>query len=328
MLDKFKGCLVGLAIGDALGAPVKFLSQEGIKEEFGQTGILDFEPWGNLHPGSFTANTELALMTAEGCLRAYQVLLHKGKSNPAALIYERYLEWMKEVEKAKTLRHPDYQTLRALKSERMGTIEFPISESKGCGALARVIPAGLSFPPDMAFREGAEYAAITHGHPSGYLPAGFIAEVVAHILIGEGIISAVKSSLEKLKEYEAHNDTLSRVNEALKMSLDQHETQGKIESIGEGWEAAEVLAASIYFSIRFSTDFKGGTLAAVNNSSDSSTLGALTGALLGVYLGIDSIPKHWVQKIEKSRFILEIAEDMFLAFKKGESPSIEKYPLD
>ena len=73
MISKYKGCLLGLAIGDALGAPVEFLRLQEIKKRYGKDGIADFHGWRGFKPGSYTDDTQMSLATAVGCLRAYQI---------------------------------------------------------------------------------------------------------------------------------------------------------------------------------------------------------------------------------------------------------------
>jgi ADP-ribosylglycohydrolase len=68
--SRFLGCLYGLAVGDALGAPVEFLSKKEIHRRFGKEGIRDFAPWASFPPGSYTDDTQMSLATAIGCIRA------------------------------------------------------------------------------------------------------------------------------------------------------------------------------------------------------------------------------------------------------------------
>jgi ADP-ribosylglycohydrolase len=65
---QYLGCLFGLAIGDALGAPVEFLTLSQIRKEYGEKGITDFQEFGRLKPGSYTDDTQMSLATAWGCI--------------------------------------------------------------------------------------------------------------------------------------------------------------------------------------------------------------------------------------------------------------------
>jgi len=75
MINKYKGCLLGLAIGDALGASVEFTSLAEIKNKYGKDGIQDFDKWGGFEAGSYTDDTQMAMATVSGCIKAITLLL-------------------------------------------------------------------------------------------------------------------------------------------------------------------------------------------------------------------------------------------------------------
>jgi ADP-ribosyl-[dinitrogen reductase] hydrolase len=70
MMNKYKGCLLGLAVGDALGAAVEFMSYAEIKNKYGEDGIQDFDGWSMFEAGSYTDDTQMALATAKGSIEA------------------------------------------------------------------------------------------------------------------------------------------------------------------------------------------------------------------------------------------------------------------
>lgn len=191
-IDKnyFRGCLLGGAIGDALGWPVEFLTIDEIKKRYGEKGIIDLVI-GEMGKAEITDDTQMTLFTAEGVLTA----LEGGvESNVVAHVYNAYLawlytqggkatssspaSWLLEIEELFARRAPGITCMEALKSGRMGTIERPLNDSKGCGGVMRVAPIGLIFRGKKAFHMAREAAAITHGHPSGYISAGILASII------------------------------------------------------------------------------------------------------------------------------------------------------
>jgi ADP-ribosylglycohydrolase len=208
----------------------------------------------------------------------------------------------------------------------MGTIEEKINDSKGCGGVMRTAPVGLAFPSCRAFQEGAEYAAITHGHPSGYLTAGFLSALISYLIEGKKLTEAIDLSIGQLIRYDGHSETLKKIEQVQKLSVSQKSPEESIQAIGEGWVGEEALAISLYCSLKFSDNFERGTLAAVNHSGDSDSTGSITGAILGALLGVESIPEPWVQKVEGSDRIKKIADDMFSVFQNGKELSLEGYP--
>jgi len=326
ILNKYQGCLFGIAIGDALGAPVEFLTLQEIKEIYGKNGITDFQKRGSLKAGSYTDDTQMSLATATGCIRAYQRFKDRGICSYVGVVYQQYLEWLKSQDDPDKRRGPGYTCLSALRSGKIGTIEKKINNSKGCGGVMRTAPTGLAFPPYQAFEKGAEFAAITHGHPSGYLSAGFLSAVISNIIQGTTIREAINLSTEQLLKYQGYEETLNKIELAVDLSLSKKSVEESIETIGEGWVGEEAIAIALYCSLKFPSDFKKGVLASLNHSGDSDSTGSITGAILGTSLGIESIPTCWIENVEDSIKIKKIATDMFRIFKKGEELSFEEYP--
>ena len=326
MISKYQGCLLGLAIGDALGAPVEFLRLEEIKKRYGRDGIIDFHAWGGFQPGSYTDDNQMSLATAVGLLRAYQRWSEKGIGHSASVVYQCYLDWLESQNDPEQRRGPGRTCLSALQSGKMGTMKEKINDSKGCGGVMRTAPVGLAFSSDRAFQEGAEYAAITHGHPSGYLPAGFLSAMISYIIEGKKLREAIDLCIGQLIKYDGHSETLKKIELVHKLSISQKSVEESIQTIGEGWVGEEALAISIYCSLKFSDNWGRGTLAAVNHSGDSDSTGSITGAILGTLLSVELIPRHWIRKVEESGRIKKIANDMFRIFKNGKELSFEEYP--
>jgi ADP-ribosylglycohydrolase len=328
LLNRFKGCLLGLAIGDALGAPVEFLQLDKIKDRYGEKGIVDFDSWNSFKPGTYTDDTQLSLATAKGCINAHLNLLREGESHSLDFIYKRYMRWLESLKDHHQVRHPGYTCMHVLQSGERGSIENPINTSTEATGLLRTAPVGLAFPPGMAFREAKDYAALTHGHPSAYYAAGFLAEIIAHIVEGKALQDAIELSIEQLVDFENHKDLMKHIESALELFIDQSPPEESIPKLGEGTTAAEVLAAGIFCSLKFVFDFPDGVKAAVNQSGNSSSTGLVTGAILGTFLGNEAIPENWISSLENSQKISEMAEDMFKIFKQGERISFEKYSLE
>lgn len=194
--DRIAGCLLGGALGDALGWPVEFDNIEAIRERFGEQGIQ--QPMTN-QTGLYeiTDDTQMTLFTAEGVLQAWTAARHVGPppdfQGCLHRAYRRWLHtqgegegeatggWLVAIPGLHARRAPGNTCLAALQGKRCGTVQNRINDSKGCGGVMRVAPAGLlavriveGEPGEkarFAFELGCTAAAITHGHPSGILPA-------------------------------------------------------------------------------------------------------------------------------------------------------------
>ncbi|MFQ5430886.1 MAG: ADP-ribosylglycohydrolase family protein [Nitrospinota bacterium] len=314
MLKKYQGCLIGLAIGDALGAPVEFLTIGGIRSRYGVDGIRDFDEFRGFAEGFYTDDTQMSIATARGIIDAEKLKREGDESDAAWSVYNRYLQWLDTQSDPELRRGPGHTCLEALGSGTMGSLEEKINDSKGCGGVMRTAPAGLAYPPGRAFEEGMRFAAVTHGHPSGYLSAGFLADAIARLTERKTIGDAIEKSSLLLTGYEGHEETLNKIDLVLELVENQHTVEYAIKTIGPGWVGEEALAIALYCSLVFQDSWEEAVLAAVNHSGDSDSTGAITGAIMGAALGIRAIPGRWVRDVENSKEILELAAEMYELF--------------
>ena len=352
--ERATGCLLGGAIGDALGAPVEFMSLRGIRSAFGAEGVTDFAPaYGRI--GAITDDTQMTLWTAEGLLRQEAGLRgdgSRGRSRSSAqTVHAAYLRWLKTqgmasrddgyrvateqeptgwligVESLHARRAPGNTCLSALASAGIGTMERPKNHSKGCGGVMRVAPVGLyEQNPERAFGLACEVAAITHGHPTGHLAAGCLAAIVAGIIQGAELRDAVAQATEILTGKRHHEETTARLEHALALVDGGAEPVPEtIEQIGQGWVAEEALAISVYCALAYPDDFRAAVLLAVNHSGDSDSTGAIAGNILGALLGVDAIPSEWLDRLELRQEIEVIATDLHTRFRDGDE-WWQKYP--
>jgi ADP-ribosylglycohydrolase len=334
--NSFRGCLVGGAIGDALGWPVEFLKYRAIQAKFGEEGITNLVSR-TTGKAEITDDTQMTLFTAEGLLRAQTRGHEKGICHVPSVVYFAYLRWLhtqgysknKEQDwvydgwliNVKELYHPrapGNSCLSALESGRLGTVDQPINNSKGCGGVMRVAPIGLLYPMDQAFEMAVDCAALTHGHPSGYLSAGALAYIISAIINGEELEVAISNSLIELKKYDGHEECSVLIEKAIELSQSNVKPLAAISKLGEGWVGEEALAISIYCALTYKTDFKAALVAAVNHDGDSDSTGAITGNILGAYLGIDNLPSDWIDQVELTDVLVQVADDLHEGYNKSE----------
>jgi len=341
----YTGCLLGGAIGDALGAPVEFKKLHEIRERYGPDGICGMEKkYGRR--GAITDDTQMTLFTAEGLLRSHARFKDKGICSVSDVVHYAYIRWLQTqgdvpeqcngasfkdsflllIPELNSRRGPGNTCLSALRSGRIGSIREPINNSKGCGGIMRMAPAGLmGNVMNNVFQTGCECAAITHGHPSGYLAAGFFAELIKEIINGAGLREAIDHCATLLKTYKGHQECLDAVQQALSCSERSEPVPETVESLGGGWVAEESLAIALYCALVFENDFRKGVLLAVNHGGDSDSTGAITGNILGALLGRSSIPDEWITQVELADVINGVAMDLYNADHLGVIDCV-KYP--
>lgn len=193
---------------------------------------------------------------------------------------------------------PGRSCLSALLSGKIGTTKEPINNSKGCGGVMRVAPVGLFYEKNYAFDMAVDFAALTHGHPTGYLAAGALAYMIALIIEGGELETIIERTIKKLSNYEGNEECDKSLIKAVEFAKSDISEIDAISQLGEGWVAEEALGISTYCALKYKNNFKKGIITAVNHDGDSDSTGAITGNILGAYLGVNSIPKEWVDKVE------------------------------
>lgn len=209
-------------------------------------------------------------------------------------------------------RAPGNSCLTALESGRMGTIDEPINNSKGCGGVMRVAPVGLFLnrEPEVSFRVAAEIAAITHGHPTGYLAAGALATIIAELVNGKDIIESTISAMNILKKYKDYEETLYAIEQSIKLAESNENAEQAIKKLGEGWVAEEALAVALYCALK-NTDIKKALIMSVNHDGDSDSTGAICGNILGATYGISALPKEWIENVELKDLLITMSTKLY-----------------
>lgn len=283
--SRVRGCVLGGAIGDALGAPIEFSSLAGIREEYGPAGITGLVPDGQGRVGLITDDTQMTLFTLEGLLRADVRFAQRGVCHVPSVLRSAYLRWLDTQQYAAppareperffrtgglreqrwlyARRAPGNACLSGLHAQLGGQADGgtggevrlgepgPVNPgSKGCGTVMRSAPFGLAGgAPRQVFETAAECARITHGHPTGYLAAGAFAVLIHFLVRGATIRAAVTDAMEILADYPAHEETTEALRAAVALADRGDPTAEKVESLGEAWIAEEALAIAVYCAL-------------------------------------------------------------------------------
>lgn len=344
-LDRFRGCLLGGAVGDALGAPVEFMSRIEIIGRFGGPGITRYvHAYGGL--GNITDDTQMTLFTAEGLLQGWLEGCRDGSTCLVAATRRAYLRWLLTQEgdeealnaacapgaadggwllqhrELRSRRGPGATCLAALRETRDSGAPV-VNDRKGCGGLMRVAPAGLFFwRPDQAisfrpaFELGADLAGITHGHPTGRLSAGALAVLVLALVDGASLDQALAIAKGLLRQYPEHEETLRAMEHAETLARCRIPRAQALATLGQGWVAEEALAIALYCALSARV-FEDGVVLAVNHDGDSDSTGAIAGQLLGALHGVDAIPDEWLEPLELRELIAGTADELHGYWRKA-----------
>jgi ADP-ribosylglycohydrolase len=344
---RVRGCLLGGAIGDALGAPVEFWSTDQIRAAVGPDGVRSYLPvdGGGPRYGQVTDDTQMTLFTVEGLIRA-GIRRDRGIGftvGPVHAAYDRWLDtqllpgppegptgWLGQQRWLYARRAPGTTCLDALASARAGATHIrqyghpATNGSKGCGGVMRSAPFGL-LPPRwwsrrLIFDHAAQAAGFTHGHPTGKLASGAFAAIVAGLVAGDDLAGAIDEALVILAEHDGHEETAQALL-AARSAASATTGAGRpdpdaVARLGEGWVAEEALAIGVYAALACpSPDQVLDALAlAVSHGGDSDSTGSVCGNLLGTWHGDTALPPALTFEVEGRGTILQLADDLTWEF--------------
>jgi len=343
--SRVRGCLLGGAVGDALGAPIEFQDRAEIARQFGAGGIRDFVPaYGVV--GAITDDTQMALFTAEGLVRAH--VWPRAGDNPVVEVHYSYLRWLRtQGEEAEDFTGVfamdgwllDLQSLwarRAPGNTCLSALRDGVEPgaparngSKGCGTVMRAAPIGLVMPAERAFPLSVDMAALTHGHPTAQLSAGFLSAMVSELVQGAKLPDAMAVARSMLVACPKHEETLAAVDRATALAATGRADADTLEKLGAGWIAEEALAIALY-SVLATTSLEQAVLLAVNHSGDSDSTGAIAGNIAGALYGVEAVPARWLAPLELRDEIVSMADDLFAVqhdtLDRSDRVTVARYP--
>lgn len=332
--DRIRGAMIGCAAGDALGYPVKVLSEAAIVERYGLRGITAYDLDEN-GTARITADTQLMLLSANGILFAHTRGALRGIMAPVYQYFDAfYMDWYrlqteKQPRRARcgwinaypalsAKRAPSPTSMRVFSSDKFGSMDEPVNDSKGSGCLLRAVPIGLSYSDDPAYilDLAANTAALTHGNEVAWVASGVLALIISLIIHQElSIAEAVNETLKALDKSfpdsrKAVHELLSSIWSARPLATSASSDLDAIHALGEGWVSNEALAIGILCALRYENDIAGAMTFAANHGGNSSTTAAIAGMLVGARIGFNAIPDRFVDRLELVDVILELADDV------------------
>lgn len=355
---RINGCMLGGAVGDALGQPVAEESLPEIREAHGNSGVRDLVD-GRFQAGSLSDCTQMSLFTLEGLVRAGRSRrLHDAPelSRHVQLAYQRWLHtqgvdwaeaggpeggnapdgWLIQQDSLFARRSPGDTCLRALQQhaggEPVASFQHRLNDSKGSGGVVRAAPAGLwSDDPTEVFRIGATTAVLTHGHPSGFLPAGALAVIVQQLVAGHSLPNAVDRALTEMSAWGGHEETLIGLRGAIELAATGDPTPEQItEQLGTGELGEQVLAIAVCAALSHPQSFTDAVLLAANHSGRTHSTAAVCGNIMGAAQGASAVPVRWRDKLELRETIEALVRDAAVEFgpQPTEDPELaRRYPL-
>jgi ADP-ribosylglycohydrolase len=345
--DRFLGCLLGGAIGDALGYPIEFVrSAAEIAARFGTAPPAELAYHG---PAVVSDDTQMTLFSAEALLRARAAGAGEGGVALFALgAYQRWYATQATLPPPSHLpvgqgiliaeprlyvrRAPGQTCIGAIVGsfvrQAVGTVDDPPNFSKGCGAVMRAAPFGLAARTRAeAFVTARDAAALTHGHPSGYLSAAYLGALVYDLARGLDLAEAMRAADVLLSREREHAELAAAIAAARQLAARGIPAARDLEQLGGGWVGEEALAIALACALTAGADDVGGALwRSAAHGGDSDSTGSITGNLVGAMFGARALPARWREQVELADLVERIAIDLHDVAIAGAAPDPVAYP--
>ena len=300
-LERFQGCLIGLAVGDAVGTTLEFRKPGTFEPMTDMVGGGPFD----LRPGFWTDDTSMALCLAES-------LIEHQEMNLRAQI-GRYANWYRNGYLSSTGTCFDIGNTVCTALHRFEDNDNPVAGSRdpysaGNGSLMRLAPVPMFYAedPDLASLMSAESSLTTHGTRACLDACRYYSGLIVAALHGkskEEILSKGYRPFDKVWEVGELDDGVDRVAQG---SFKERQPP---EIAGTGYVIRSMEAALWAF---FNSDnFKDGCLLAANLGNDADTTAAIYGQLAGAFYGLAGIPEDWRIKLHMYKEISGMAENLW-----------------
>jgi ADP-ribosyl-[dinitrogen reductase] hydrolase len=305
--EQYRGCLLGLAVGDALGTTLEFCSPGSFIPVNDMIGGGPF----NLKPGEWTDDTSMALCLAES------LITNRG-FNPIDQL-KRYLKWYKDGYLSSNGICFDVGTTVLSSLMRFKETRDPYcgptdEYTAGNGSLMRLAPVPLFYAsdPELGIMKSGESSRTTHQAPVAIDACRYLGALII------GIVSRNNSNNNNKKQ-----EILSPFYSPIPKYWDKYPLTSELADVingsfkrlnppdirGSGY-VLKTLEAALWAFYRSNT-FEEGCIMAVNLGDDADTTGAVYGQLAGAFYGETGIPTRWLSKLAHKEKIIEMADDIY-----------------
>lgn len=317
--DKFRGCLIGAAIGDVVGAAVEAESPEYIAQSYRSideilavASVPEFAgpAW---RVGRFTDDTQMMLCVAEWLLddepRTSERLLARF-----AEAYEPWRRYGSGTESILRL-YPEHKA----EWRQLATAMFPHG-SYGNGSAMRVAPVGLACFGDLktAASIAVDSSRPTHSHPLAYQGA-VLQSIAVAVAAGttssdiepDGLLGPMRASLTRFSDLLHDTSKFTRALDAIEQGLDLGISCIQMSSVlGTGLAADEAVPMAVYCFLRHPDSYPRVIHEAIFIGGDTDTIACMAGAISGAFLGAADIPEHWRAAVREEKYSVGAIEKL------------------
>lgn len=324
------GCLLGLAVGDAMGYAVDEKTWEEIRQDYGPEGLLGYDSVNGRAVAS--SHTQIAAYVANGLLLAITRGKHESASRFVGVAMKEWARkqwlpgdpekcycWVSHMSVMRQRRCKDIRMLDALRME-LGTPEKPANRHTTPGPLTGAMMVGLAYDekymqPRQVGILGAQVVALTNGSPYAFLSGAVLANLIAGILhepalsVKEQVLQAVDAMQIQYAFHPQAEDVAKYLLQAVTLAESSKDPRRVMEEFSCR-DAHECVAAALYACLVSPEDFDAAMILAINHSGRSGAVGALAGGILGAKLGAEALPEFYLETLECGDVLQTLAEDL------------------
>lgn len=334
----FRGLLLGLAVGDAMGCTVDRASLQKIREDYGPGGLQGYDLVNGY--AEISSYTQLAAFACNGLLLA----MTRGQMRGVMAPLVNYIglssrEWalsqkpwgrprktycwlMLQPEMCRR-RCMDTRMLDTLSKPALGTLTEPENTASSGTGLTVALAVGLfrkliRLPQGELDMLGAEAVALTHGGASAFLTGAAIAHIVSLLVKDTSLPfrNAALDAARAVKEQYGHRysqafEVAGQITLAASMAQDRATPPAAVMERLQCENAAQILGGAVYAVLSSGGNLDTALITAVNHSGRSGAVASLVGAFLGLILGESALPEFYIECLEPAETLRELADDMF-----------------
>lgn len=318
------GAFLGLAVGDALSAPLEFLRPDIARKRFGTlTEMVGNSTW---NPGEWTDDTAMALGVARG------ILAGANGQDEIKATGEEFVEWALWAKDVGSTIGAAIQLFRSTNNWFLASRQTPQARSgsaAGNGSLMRILPVALAFSDrDEMLRHSALHSAMTRFDPQAEVCCALYCLWIARLLDGEDKRAAWRISLEAAKQLPRFSNLTpgpSPLPDEFWPRLENIEnlTFEQLQPSGYAGFCVECLEAAVWCVLHFDS-LEETLVSIVNLAGEADTMGAVAGGAAGALYGLEAIPARWLEalyqreELEKTaRSLFELREHLKIYAKPG-----------
>jgi ADP-ribosyl-[dinitrogen reductase] hydrolase len=312
MINKIKGALFGLAVGDALGVPVEFKDRAYL-QRFPIKGMTGYGSW-NQPPGTWSDDSSLSFCLAEALSNGYDV------NN----IAQNFINWMQHGFWGAHHKVFDIGEATRFAIGRLTKGTSPLlsggtlDDDNGNGSLMRIIPLLFyikDLPVNERYEKVKEVSAITHAHFRSVFSCFIYLEFALQILNGNTVNVAYFNMQQIVKEFADRNEFNPKELKLFARILDKNIKEIPEEAIYSSGYVLYTLEASLWCLLN-TDNYADAVLKAVNLGGDTDTTGCVTGAVAGLLYGYDEIFQVWVNEIARKEDIDDLSNRLYKRITK------------